>query len=78
MLPFLQVESTVSHEVIMWIKTDLPEPIIRELEVLIRMAQTLMGKPAKPEEPTEPMAFGVQKGGKVIGSLRRRDMYGCT
>jgi len=60
----------------MWVKTDLPEPIIRELEVLIRMAQTLMGEPKKPEEPAKPIAFAVQKGGKVIGSLRRRDMYG--
>lgn len=60
----------------MWIKTDLPEPIIRELEVLIRMVQTLMGQPEKPVEPAKPREFAVQHGGKVIGSLRRRDMYG--
>jgi len=76
LLPFLQVKSTGSQEVIMWIKTDLPEPIIRELEVLIRMVQTLMGQPEKPAEPAKPGEFAVQHGGKVIGSLRRRDMYG--
>lgn len=60
----------------MWVKTDLPEPVIRELEVLIRMAQALMGKPEKAEEPAKPIAFAVQHGGKVIGSLRRKDLYG--
>ena len=35
----------------MWVKTDLPEPVIRELEVLVRMAQTLMSKPEKAEDP---------------------------
>jgi hypothetical protein len=60
----------------MWVKTDLPEPVIRELEVLIRMAQALMSKPEQAEEPTRPTEFAVQHGGKVIGSLRRRDLYG--
>jgi hypothetical protein len=60
----------------MWVKTDVPEPIIRELEVLIRMAQALMGQPEKSEEAAQPIAFAVQHGGKVIGSLRRRDLYG--
>jgi hypothetical protein len=60
----------------MWVQTDLPEPIIRELEVLIRMAQTLMGKPEKAEEPAKPIEFAIQHDGKVIGSLRRRDLYG--
>jgi hypothetical protein len=60
----------------MWVKTDLPEPIIRELEVLIRMAQTLMSKPETAEELAKPIEFAIQHGGKVIGSLRRRDLYG--
>ena len=60
----------------MWVKTDLPEPVIRELEVLIRMAQALMSKPEKAEEPAKPIEFATQPGGKVIGSLRRRDLYG--
>jgi hypothetical protein len=60
----------------MWVKTDLPEPVIRELEVLIRMAQALMSKPEKAEEPVKPIEFAVQHGGKVTGSLRRRDLYG--
>jgi hypothetical protein len=60
----------------MWIKTDLPEPVIRELEVLIRMAQALMSKPEKAEEPVKSIEFAIQQGGKVIGSLRRRDLYG--
>jgi hypothetical protein len=60
----------------MWVKTDLPEPVIRELEVLIRMAQTLMSKPEKSEEPTKPIEFAIQHGGKVTGSLHRRDLYG--
>ena len=60
----------------MWVKTDLPEPVIRELEVLIRMAQTLMSKPEKSEEPTKPIEFAIQHGGKVTGSLCRRDLFG--
>ena len=60
----------------MWVKTDLPEPVIRELEVLIRMAQALMSKPEKAEESAKPIEFAIQHGGKVIGSLRRRDLYG--
>jgi len=60
----------------MWGKTDLPEPVIRELEVLIRMAQALMSKPEKAEEPVKPIEFAVQHGGQVIDSLRRRDLYG--
>lgn len=59
----------------MWVKTDLPEPVIRELEVLIRMAQALMGKPEKAEVTQEKMELGKYPG-KVIGSLRRRDLYG--
>ena len=59
----------------MWVETDLPEPVIRELEVLIRMAQALMGKPEKPEVPQEKIELG-RYPGKVIGSLRRRDLYG--
>jgi len=58
-----------------WVKTDLPEPIIRELEVLIRMAQKLMAKPEKAKEPQEKIELGTYPG-KVIGSLRRRDLYG--
>jgi hypothetical protein len=38
----------------MWVKTDLPEPVIRELEVLIQMAQALMSKPEKAEESCAP------------------------
>ena len=60
----------------MWVKTDLPEPVIRELEVLIRMAQALMRNPEKAEEPVKPIEFAIQRGGKVTGSLRRRDLYG--
>ena len=60
----------------MWVKTDLPEPVIRELEVLIRMAQALMRKPEKAEKPAKSIEFAIQHGGKVIGSLRRRDLYG--
>ena len=60
----------------MWVKTDLPESVIRELEVLIRMAQALMSKSEKAEEPAKPIEFAIQHGGKVIGSLRRRDLYG--
>ena len=60
----------------MWIKTDLPEPVIRELEVLIRTAQALMSKPEKAEAPAKPIEFAIQHGGKVIGSLRRRELYG--
>jgi len=30
------------QEVIMWVKTDLPVPVIRALEGLVRMAQALM------------------------------------
>ena len=41
----------------MWVKTDLPEPVIRELEVLIRMAQALMSKPEKADEPAKPIEF---------------------
>lgn len=61
----------------MWVKTDLPEPVIRELEVLIRMVQALMSKPEKAEELVKPIEFAVQHGGKVIGSLRRRALYGA-
>jgi hypothetical protein len=60
----------------MWVKTDLPEPVICELEVLIRIAPALMSKPDQAEEPVKPIEFAVQHGGKVIGSLRRRDLYG--
>jgi hypothetical protein len=56
----------------MWVKTNLPEPVIRELEVLIRTAQVLMSKPEKAEEPAKPLEFAIQHGRKVIGSLRRR------
>jgi hypothetical protein len=38
-------------------KTDLPEPIIRELDVLIRMAQAPMSKPEQAEEPVKPIEF---------------------
>ena len=58
-----------------WVKTDLPEPVIRELEVLIRMAQALMGQPEKAQAPQEHIELG-QYPGKVIGSLRRRALYG--
>jgi hypothetical protein len=57
-------------------KDDLPESVIRELEVLIRMAQALMSKPEKAEEPVKPIEFAIQHGGKVIDSLRRRALYG--
>lgn len=56
-----------------WVKTEIPEPIIRELEALLRHAQQLLGKPTSTEEP---ITFAVQHGGKVIGSLHRRTMYG--
>ena len=48
----------------MWVKTDLPEPVICELEVLIRMAQALMSQPEKAEEPAKPIEFAMQHGGK--------------
>jgi hypothetical protein len=60
----------------MWVKTDLPEPVIRELEVLMRMAQALMSKSKQAEEPARPIEFAVQHGGYVIGSLRRKDLHG--
>ena len=46
----------------MWVKTDLPEPVMRELEDLIRMAQALMNKPEQAEEPAKPIEFAVQHG----------------
>lgn len=62
-LPFLQAEFTVTEEVTVekWVKTDLPEPIMQE--------------PEESEEPAKSIAFAVRKGGKVIGSLRRADIY---
>jgi hypothetical protein len=70
LLPFCQGEATVTQEISMaqWVKTDLPEPVIRELEVLIRMAQALMGQPKTAEAPEEKIELG-QYPGKVIGSL---------
>ena len=58
----------------MWIKTDLSEPVIRELEALIRKAQMSLEKPEE-KKPERPVKLGVRKG-RVIGSLHRRDMYG--
>ncbi len=58
----------------MWVNTNVPEPIIRELEALIRKAQMSLEKSAG-KKPEQPIKLGVRKG-RVIGSLHRRDMYG--
>ena len=58
----------------MWIKTDLPEPVIRELEALIRKAQMSLEK-SEEKKLERPIKLGVRKG-RVTGSLHRRDMYG--
>jgi hypothetical protein len=58
----------------MWIKTDLPEPIIREFEALVRKAQMSLEK-SEEKKPERPIKLGVRKG-RVTGSLHRRDMYG--
>ena len=60
----------------MWVKTDLPVPIIRGLEVLIRMAQMLMRKPhGPPKEPHKRVEFGTYEA-QIIGNLSRREIYG--
>jgi hypothetical protein len=74
-LPSSQAESTVAKEVIMWVKTDLPVPIIRGLEVLLRMAQVLMKKPKESQESPKRVEFGTYQG-KIIGNLSRREIYG--
>jgi hypothetical protein len=58
----------------MWIKTDLPVPVVRALEGLMRLAQALMHKPKAPEAPKR-VAFGTYEG-KVLGTLSRREIYG--
>ena len=58
----------------MWIKTALPESVIRELEALIQKAQMSLEKPEE-KKPERPIKLGVRKG-RVTGSLHRRDIYG--
>jgi hypothetical protein len=74
-LPFLQADSTVSKEVAMLVKTDLPVPLIRAFEALIRMAQVLMKKPKTSQEPPKRVEFGTYQG-QIIGTLSRREIYG--
>jgi len=59
----------------MWVKTDLPVPVIRALEGLIRMAQALMKKSKVSQEPPQRVEFGKYEG-QIIGTLRRREIYG--
>ena len=59
----------------MWVKTDLPVPVIRGLEAVIRMAQILMKKPKQTQEPPKRVEFGTYEG-EIIGSLSRRESYG--
>ena len=59
----------------MWVKTDLPVPVIRALEGLVRMAQALMKKSKVSQEPSKRVEFG-QYEGQIIGTLRRRGIYG--
>jgi hypothetical protein len=62
----------------MWIKTDLPAPLIRGVEVLIRMAQILMRKPKDaPKEPPKRVEFGTYEA-QIMGNLSRREIYGDT
>jgi hypothetical protein len=58
----------------MWVKTDLPVPVIRALEGLVRMAQALMKKSKVSQEPSKHVEFGKYEG-KIIGTLRRRGIY---
>ncbi len=74
-LPFLQAESTISKEVAVLVKTDLPVPLIRAFEALIRMAQVLMKKPKTSQEPPKRVEFGTYQG-QIIGTLSRREIYG--
>jgi len=46
----------------MWVKTDLPVPVIRGLEAVIRMAQILMKKPKQTQEPPKRVEFGTYDG----------------
>jgi len=73
-LPSPQAESTVAKEVIMWVKTDLPVPIIRGLEVLLRMAQVLMKKPKESQESLTRMEFGTSQD-KIIGNVKKGDLW---
>ncbi len=59
----------------MWVKTDLPVPVIRALEGLVRMAQALMKKSKVSQEPSKRVVFGKYEG-QIIGMLRRREIYG--
>jgi hypothetical protein len=59
----------------MWVKTNLPVPVIRALERLVRMAQALMKKSKVSQNLPQRVEFGKYEG-QIIGTLRRREIYG--
>ena len=77
-LPFLQGVSTVAEEVVTARRIieldDLPEPIVRGLEVVAEMARVLAGKPAQQEQSARPTKLSTRKG-VVYRCLRREDIY---
>lgn len=53
--------------------TDLPEPIVRGLEVVAQMARTLSGQ--SPKGPTQRVELHPVKGGRVLTPLTREEIY---